>query len=135
METYGLYVDANAPAQASAQTTATQTAAQTTTTQTTSQATSSKANVGTGIKKGEGKYAQSGKHSDKVPFLIGQAGQKIMLTGIRVGGKPNRMLSIITDPNVGKAKVVYIDPIDYYPSSNSVGSGSDRVKLGAPHYG
>lgn len=135
METYGLYVDANAPAQASAQTTATQTAAQATTTQTASQATSSKANAGTGIKKGEGKYAQSGKHSDKVPFLIGQAGQKIMLTGIRVGGKPNRMLSIITDPNVGKAKVVYIDPIDYYPSSNSVGSGSDRVKLGAPHYG
>ena len=135
METYGLYVDANAPAQASAQTTTTQTAAQATATQTTSQATSSKANAGTGIKKGEGKYAQSGKHSDKVPFLIGQAGQKIMLTGIRVGGKPNRMLSIITDPNVGKAKVVYIDPIDYYPSSNSVGSGSDRVKLGAPHYG
>ena len=134
METYGLYVDAKAPVQASAQTT-TQTAAQATTTQTTSQATSSKANAGTGIKKGEGKYAQSGKHSDKVPFLIGQAGQKIMLTGIRVGGKPNRMLSIITDPNVGKAKVVYIDPIDYYPSSNSVGSGSDRVKLGAPHYG
>lgn len=135
METYGLYVDANAPAQASVQTTTTQTATQATMTQTTSQATSSKANAGTGIKKGEGKYAQSGKHSDKVPFLIGQAGQKIMLTGIRVGGKPNRMLSIITDPNVGKAKVVYIDPIDYYPSSNSVGSGSDRVKLGAPHYG
>ena len=134
METYGLYVDANAPAQASAQTT-TQTAAQATTTQTTSQATSSKANAGTGIKKGEGKYAQSGKHSDKVPFLIGQAGQKIMLTGIRAGGKPNRMLSIITDPSAGKAKVVYIDPIDYYPPSNSVGSGSDRVKLGAPHYG
>ena len=126
METYGLYVDANAPAQASAQTTTTQTAAK---------VTNSNANAGTGIKKGEGKYAQSGKHSDKVPFLIGQAGQKIMLTGIRVGGKPNRMLSIITDPNVGKAKVVYIDPIDYYPSSNSVGSGSDRVKLGAPHYG
>ena len=126
METYGLYVDANAPAQASAQTT---------TTQTTAKVTNSNANAGTGIKKGEGKYAQSGKHSDKVPFLIGQAGQKIMLTGIRVGGKPNRMLSIITDPNVGKAKVVYIDPIDYYPSSNSVGSGSDRVKLGAPHYG
>lgn len=126
METYGLYVDANAPAQASAQTTTTQPAAK---------VTSSNANAGTGIKKGEGKYAQSGKHSDKVPFLIGQAGQKIMLTGIRVGGKPNRMLSIITDPNVGKAKVVYIDPIDYYPSSNSVGSGSDRVKLGAPHYG
>ena len=126
METYGLYVDANAPAQASAQAT---------TTQTTAQSTRSNANAGTGIKKGEGKYAQSGKHSDKVPFLIGQAGQKIMLTGIRVGGKPNRMLSIITDPNVGKAKVVYIDPIDYYPSSNSVGSGSDRVKLGAPHYG
>ena len=130
METYGLYVDANAPAQASAQTTATQAAAQTTT-----QATSSKANAGTGIKKGEGKYAQSGKHSDKVTFLIGQAGQKIMLTGIRAGGKPNRMLSIITDPSAGKAKVVYIDPIDYYPPSNSVGSGSDRVKLGAPHYG
>ena len=126
METYGLYVDANAPAQ---------TSAQTTTTQTTAKVTNSNANAGTGIKKGEGKYAQSGKHSDKVPFLIGQAGQKIMLTGIRVGGKPNRMLSIITDPNVGKAKVVYIDPIDYYPSSNSVGSGSDRVKLGAPHYG
>ena len=135
METYGLYVDANAPAQASAQTTTTQTAAQATTTQTTAKVTNSNANAGTGIKKGEGKYAQSGKHSDKVPFLIGQAGQKIMLTGIRVGGKPNRMLSIITDPNVGKAKVVYIDPIDYYPSSNSVGSGSDRVKLGAPHYG
>lgn len=135
METYGLYVDANAPAQASAQTTATQTAAQATTTQPAAQAASSNANVGTGIKKGEGKYAQSGKHSDKVTFLIGQPGQKIMLTGIRVGGKPNRMLSIITDPNVGKAKVVYIDPIDYYPSSNSVGSGSDRVKLGAPHYG
>ena len=135
METYGLYVDANAPAQASAQTTATQTAAQTTTTQTAAKVTNSNANAGTGIKKGEGQYAQSGKHSDKVPFLIGQAGQKIMLTGIRVGGKPNRMLSIITDPNVGKAKVVYIDPIDYYPSSNSVGSGSDRVKLGAPHYG
>ena len=135
METYGLYVDANAPAQASAQTTATQTAAQATTTQTTAKVTNSNTNAGTGIKKGEGKYAQSGKHSDKVPFLIGQAGQKIMLTGIRVGGKPNRMLSIITDPNVGKAKVVYIDPIDYYPSSNSVGSGSDRVKLGAPHYG
>ena len=134
METYGLYVDANAPAQASAQTT-TQTAAQATTTQTTAKVTNSNTNAGTGIKKGEGKYAQSGKHSDKVPFLIGQAGQKIMLTGIRVGGKPNRMLSIITDPNVGKAKVVYIDPIDYYPSSNSVGSGSDRVKLGAPHYG
>ena len=134
METYGLYVDANAPAQASAQTT-TQTAAQATTNQTTSQATSSKANAGTGIKKGEGKYAQSGKHSDKVPFLIGQAGQKIMLTGIRAGGKPNRMLSIITDPSAGKAKVIYIDPIDYYPPSNSVGSGSDRVKLGAPHYG
>ena len=130
METYGLYVDANAPAQASAQTTATQAAAQTTT-----QATSSKANAGTGIKKGEGKYAQSGKHSDKVTFLIGQPGQKIMLTGIRAGGKPNRMLSIITDPSAGKAKVVYIDPIDYYPPSNSVGSGSDRVKLGAPHYG
>lgn len=126
METYGLYVDANAPAQASTQTTATQPAAQTA---------SSNANAGTGIKKGEGKYAQSGKHSDKVTFLIGQPGQKIMLTGIRVSGKPNRMLSIITDPNVGKAKVVYIDPIDYYPSSNSVGSGSDRVKLGAPHYG
>lgn len=126
METYGLYVDANAPAQTSVQTTTTQTAAK---------VTNSNANAGTGIKKGEGKYAQSGKHSDKVPFLIGQAGQKIMLTGIRVGGKPNRMLSIITDPNVGKAKVVYIDPIDYYPSSNSVGSGSDRVKLGAPHYG
>lgn len=135
METYGLCVDANAPAQASAQTTTTQPAAQTTTTQTAAKVTSSNANAGTGIKKGEGKYAQSGKHSDKVPFLIGQAGQKIMLTGIRVGGKPNRMLSIITDPNVGKAKVVYIDPIDYYPSSNSVGSGSDRVKLGAPHYG
>ena len=58
-----------------------------------------------------------------------------MLTGIRAGGKPNRMLSIITDPSAGKAKVVYIDPIDYYPPSNSVGSGSDRVKLGAPHYG
>ena len=130
METYGLYVDANAPAQASAQTTATQAAAQTTT-----QATSSKANAGTGIKKGEGKYAQSGKHSDKVTFLIGQPGQKITLTGIRAGGKPNRMLSIITDPSAGKAKVVYIDPIDYYPPSNSVGSGSDRVKLGAPHYG
>ena len=126
METYSLYVDANAPAQASTQTTTTQPAAQ---------AASSNANAGTGIKKGEGKYAQSGKHSDKVTFLIGQPGQKIMLTGIRVGGKPNRMLSIITDPNVGKAKVVYIDPIDYYPSSNSVGSGSDRVKLGAPHYG
>lgn len=126
METYGLYVDANAPAQTSVQTTTTQTAAK---------VTNSNANAGTGIKKGEGKYAQSGKHSDKVPFLIGQAGQKIMLTGIRVGGKPNRMLSIITDPNVGKAKVIYIDPIDYYPSSNSVGSGSDRVKLGAPHYG
>ena len=135
METYGLYVDANAPAQASTQTTATQTAAQATTTQPAAQAASSNANAGTGIKKGEGKYAQSGKHSDKVTFLIGQPGQKIMLTGIRVGGKPNRMLSIITDPNVGKAKVVYIDPIDYYPSSNSVGSGSDRVKLGAPHYG
>ena len=134
METYGLYVDANAPAQASAQT-ATQTAAQATTNQTASQATSSKANAGTGIKKGEGKYAQSGKHSDKVTFLIGQAGQKIMLTGIRAGGKPNRMLSIITDPSAGKAKVIYIDPIDYYPPSNSVGSGSDRVKLGAPHYG
>ena len=134
METYGLYVDANAPAQASAQATA-QTAAQATTTQTTSQATSSNANAGTGIKKGEGKYAQSGKHSDKVTFLIGQPGQKIMLTGIRAGGKPNRMLSIITDPSAGKAKVVYIDPIDYYPPSNSVGSGSDRVKLGAPHYG
>ena len=130
METYGLYVDANAPAQASAQTTATQAAAQTTT-----QATSSKANAGTGIKKGEGKYAQSGKHSDKVTFLIGKPGQKIMLTGIRAGGKPNRMLSIITDPSAGKAKVIYIDPIDYYPPSNSVGSGSDRVKLGAPHYG
>ena len=130
METYGLYVDANAPAQASAQTTATQAAAQTTT-----QATSSKANAGTGIKKGEGKYAQSGKHSDKVTFLIGKPGQKIMLTGIRAGGKPNRMLSIITDPSAGKAKVVYIDPIDYYPPLNSVDSGSDRVKLGAPHYG
>ena len=126
METYGLYVDANAPAQASAQTTTTQTAAQ---------ATSSNANAGTGIKKGEGKYAQSGKHSDKVPFLIGQAGQKIMLTGIRAGGKPNRMLSIITDPSAGKAKVVYIDPIDYYPPANTTSSGSDRVKLGAPHYG
>ncbi len=126
METYGLYVDANAPAQASAQTTTTQTAAK---------VTNSNANAGTGIKKGEGKYAQSGKHSDKVPFLIGQAGQKIMLTGIRVGGKPNRMLSIITDPNVGKAKVVYIDPIDYYPPANTASSGSDRVKLGAPHYG
>lgn len=125
METYGLYVDANAPAQASAQTT----------TQTAAQAASSNANAGTGIKKGEGKYAQSGKHSDKVTFLIGQPGQKIMLTGIRAGGKPNRMLSIITDPSAGKAKVVYIDPIDYYPPSNSVGSGSDRVKLGAPHYG
>ena len=134
METYGLYVDANAPAQASAQTT-TQTAAQATTTQTAAQATSSNANTGTGIKKGEGKYAQSGKHSDKVTFLIGQPGQKIMLTGIRAGGKPNRMLSIITDPSDGKAKVIYIDPIDYYPPSNSVGSGSDRVKLGAPHYG
>ena len=134
METYGLYVDANAPAQASAQTT-TQTASQATTTQPAAQAASSKANTGTGIKKGEGKYAQSGKHSDKVPFLIGQAGQKIMLTGIRVGGKPNRMLSIITDPNVGKAKVVYIDPIDYYPPANTASSGSDRVKLGAPHYG
>ena len=130
METYGLYVDANAPAQAAVQTTTTQT-----TTQTTSQATSSKANAGTGIKKGEGKYAQSGKHSDKVTFLIGQPGQKITLTGIRAGGKPNRMLSIITDPSAGKAKVIYIDPIDYYPPSNSVGSGSDRVKLGAPHYG
>ena len=135
METYGLYVDANAPAQASAQTTTTQTTAQATTNQTTSQATSSKANAGTGIKKGEGKYAQSGKHSDKVTFLIGKPGQKIMLTGIRAGGKPNRMLSIITDPSAGKAKVIYIDPIDYYPPSNSVGSGSDRVKLGAPHYG
>lgn len=134
METYGLYVDANAPAQASAQTT-TQTASQATTTKTAAQAASSKANAGTGIKKGEGKYAQSGKHSDKVTFLIGQPGQKIMLTGIRAGGKPNRMLSIITDPSAGKAKVVYIDPIDYYPPSNSVGSGSDRVKLGAPHYG
>ena len=130
METYGLYVDANAPAQASAQTTA-----QATTNQTTSQATSSKANAGTGIKKGEGKYAQSGKHSDKVTFLIGKPGQKIMLTGIRAGGKPNRMLSIITDPSAGKAKVVYIDPIDYYPPLNSVSSGSDIVKLGAPHYG
>lgn len=130
METYGLYVDANAPAQTSAQTTA-----QATTTQTTAQSTRSNANAGTGIKKGEGKYAQSGKHSDKVPFLIGQPGQKIMLTGIRAGGKPNRMLSIITDPSAGKAKVVYIDPIDYYPPANSVGSGSDRVKLGAPHYG
>ena len=130
METYGLYVDANAPAQASAQTTA-----QATTNHTTSQATSSNANAGTGIKKGEGKYAQSGKHSDKVTFLIGKPGQKIMLTGIRAGGKPNRMLSIITDPSAGKAKVIYIDPIDYYPPSNSVGSGSDRVKLGAPHYG
>ena len=134
METYGLYVDTNAPAQASAQTT-TQTAAQTTTTQTAAKVTNSNANAGTGIKKGEGKYAQSGKHSDKVTFLIGQAGQKIMLTGIRAGGKPNRMLSIITDPSAGKVKVVYIDPIDYYPPSNSVGSGSDRVKLGAPHYG
>ena len=134
METYGLYVDANAPAQASAQTT-TQTAAQATTTKPAAQAASSKANAGTGIKKGEGKYAQSGKHSDKVTFLIGQPGQKIMLTGIRAGGKPNRMLSIITDPSDGKAKVIYIDPIDYYPPSNSVGSGSDRVKLGAPHYG
>ena len=134
METYGLYVDANAPAQASAQTT-TQTASQATTTQTAAQAASSKANTGTGIKKGEGKYAQSGKHSDKVTFLIGQPGQKIMLTGIRAGGKPNRMLSIITDPSAGKAKVVYIDPIDYYPPLNSVSSGSDRVKLGAPHYG
>ena len=134
METYGLYVDANAPAQASAQAT-TQTAAQATTTQPAAQAASSKANAGTGIKKGEGKYAQSGKHSDKVTFLIGQPGQKIMLTGIRAGGKPNRMLSIITDPSAGKAKVIYIDPIDYYPPSNSVGSGSDRVKLGAPHYG
>ena len=130
METYGLYVDANAPAQASAQTTA-----QATTNQTTSQATSSNANAGTGIKKGEGKYAQSGKHSDKVTFLIGKPGQKIMLTGIRAGGKPNRMLSIITDPSAGKAKVVYIDPIDYYPPLNSVDSGSDKVKLGAPHYG
>ena len=134
METYGLYVDTNAPAQASAQTT-TQTAAQTTTTQTAAKVTNSNANAGTGIKKGEGKYAQSGKHSDKVTFLIGQPGQKIILTGIRAGGKPNRMLSIITDPSAGKAKVVYIDPIDYYPPSNSVGSGSDRVKLGAPHYG
>ena len=134
METYGLYVDANAPAQASAQTT-TQTAAQARTTQTASQATNSNANAGTGIKKGEGKYAQSGKHSDKVTFLIGKPGQKIMLTGIRAGGKPNRMLSIITDPSAGKAKVVYIDPIDYYPPLNSVDSGSDRVKLGAPHYG
>ena len=134
METYGLYVDANAPAQASAQTT-TQTASQATTTQPAAQAASSKANTGTGIKKGEGKYAQSGKHSDKVKFLIGQPGQKIMLTGIRAGGKPNRMLSIITDPSAGKAKVVYIDPIDYYPPLNSVSSGSDRVKLGAPHYG
>lgn len=133
METYGLYVDTNAPAQASAQTT-TQTAAQTTT-QTAAKVTNSNANAGTGIKKGEGKYAQSGKHSDKVTFLIGQPGQKIMLTGIRAGGKPNRMLSIITDPSAGKAKVIYIDPIDYYPPSNSVGSGSDRVKLGAPHYG
>ena len=132
METYGLYVDANAPAQTSAQT---QASAQTTATQTTSQATSSNANAGTGIKKGEGKYAQSGKHSDKVTFLIGKPGQKIMLTGIRAGGKPNRMLSIITDPSAGKAKVVYIDPIDYYPPLNSVSSGSDRVKLGAPHYG
>ena len=135
METYGLYVDANAPAQASAQTTTTQTTAQATTNQTTSQATNSNANAGTGIKKGEGKYAQSGKHSDKVTFLIGKPGQKIMLTGIRAGGKPNRMLSIITDPSAGKAKVVYIDPIDYYPPLNSVDSGSDRVKLGAPHYG
>ena len=134
METYGLYVDANAPAQTSAQTT-TQTASQATTTKTAAQAASSKANAGTGIKKGEGKYAQSGKHSDKVTFLIGQPGQKIMLTGIRAGGKPNRMLSIITDPSAGKAKVVYIDPIDYYPPLNSVDSGSDRVKLGAPHYG
>ena len=133
METYGLYVDTNAPAQASAQTT-TQTAAQTTT-QTAAKVTNSNANAGTGIKKGEGKYAQSGKHSDKVTFLIGQPGQKIMLTGIRAGGKPNRMLSIITDPSAGKAKVIYIDPIDYHPPSNSVGSGSDRVKLGAPHYG
>ena len=135
METYGLYVDANAPAQASAQTTATQAAAQATTTKPAAQAASSNANAGTGIKKGEGKYAQSGKHSDNVTFLIGKPGQKIMLTGIRAGGKPNRMLSIITDPSAGKAKVIYIDPIDYYPSSNSVGSGSDRVKLGAPHYG
>lgn len=134
METYGLYVDTNAPAQTSAQTT-TQTASQTTTTKTAAQAASSKANTGTGIKKGEGKYAQSGKHSDKVTFLIGKPGQKIMLTGIRAGGKPNRMLSIITDPSAGKAKVVYIDPIDYYPPLNSVDSGSDRVKLGAPHYG
>ena len=134
METYGLYVDANAPAQTSAQTT-TQTASQATTTQPAAQAASSKANAGTRIKKGEGKYAQSGKHSDKVTFLIGQPGQKIMLTGIRAGGKPNRMLSIITDPSAGKAKVVYIDPIDYYPPLNSVSSGSDRVKLGAPHYG
>ena len=134
METYGLYVDANAPAQASAQTT-TQTASQATTTKTAAQAASSKANTGTGIKKGEGKYAQSGKHSDKVTFLIGKPGQKIMLTGIRAGGKPNRMLSIITDPSAGKAKVVYIDPIDYYPPANTASSGSDRVKLGAPHYG
>lgn len=134
METYGLYVDTNAPAQTSAQTT-TQIASQTTTTKTAAQAASSKANTGTGIKKGEGKYAQSGKHSDKVTFLIGKPGQKIMLTGIRAGGKPNRMLSIITDPSAGKAKVVYIDPIDYYPPLNSVDSGSDRVKLGAPHYG
>ena len=130
METYGLYVDTNALAQASAQTTT-----QTTTTQTAAKVTNSNANAGTGIKKGEGKYAQSGKHSDKVTFLIGQPGQKIMLTGIRAGGKPNRMLSIITDPSAGKAKVIYVDPIDYYPPSNSVGSGSDRVKLGAPHYG
>ena len=126
METYGLYVDANAPAQATVQTTATQT---------TTQATSSNANAGTGIKKGEGKYAQSGKHSDKVPFLVGQAGQKIMLTGIRAGGKPNRMLSIVTDPSAGKAKIVYIDPIDYSPAANTAISGSDKVKLGAPHYG
>ena len=135
METYGLYVDANAPTQGDDETTASETAAQAATTKPAAQATSSKANAGTGIKKGEGKYAQSGKHSDKVTFLIGQPGQKIMLTGIRAGGKPNRMLSIITDPSAGKAKVIYIDPIDYDPPSNSVGSGSDRVKLGAPHYG
>jgi len=128
METYGLYVDANAPVQAQQPQNQTSTPAAAPTN-------SSNPNAGTGIKKGEGKYAQSGKHSDKVPFLIGQAGQKIMLTGIRAGGKPNRMLSIITDPSAGKAKVIYVDPIEYYPSANTASAGSDKVKLGAPHYG
>lgn len=125
METYGLYIDENAPAQSSQDQTATS-----------ASVSSSNPNAGTGTKKGEGKYAQSGKHSDKVPFLIGQPGQKIYLNGIRVAKKNNRILSVIADPQAAKKKVLYINPIDYNPNTDTATSGSSQVRLGGvPHYG